>query len=789
MTASSEVKKHWYHTGTAKFLSILLCTVFGILLFCSVIGIGLIMEMDLFSTDKAEIEQQGFDIVGRNYAYEILETCTTNDENLQKALGDPEVIIREGALAEIAGTSSAENTGDPAETESAPADGDTANPKTEEDSSLAVTDAAPSSEVLSTLSSYGESPLEFGILRFSIPMTEETRYYNIMPDISELDLAEDALYLYKSAHYIPSSKDDVIFAPANSWFMYSTGSAASMLIRGSYPSYMPSDHSEYYTGKVGELRTWYGILYHVDTAAADSAGALISAASTSTGRRMTEAFYDMDMLMGLLANYVRFSIALLAASIAGFVLSYILCLTAAGHRRGTAEVHRRLWDRIPYEIAMAAAGGGIVGLLALGYSAAESILRYRADSSNMSLIYLAQILLLLAVLCMLFGLAASMTTAVRIKSRTFWRTTLMHWIVKPIVWLWKKFLAALRATGRGLRALGSAATQNTSLTLRVILLLVAVTFIELAGIAVSSYDTGFEVALLFIAKFVSVPLILWGVIQFERIRKGVHRITEGQLDVPVNTEWMYPGFKDVANHINRAGEGIKNAVAEQLKSERMKTELITNVSHDIKTPLTSIINYVDLLEKEEIDNPKAAEYIGVLDRQSAKLKKLIEDLLEASKAATGNIEMNVEPCDLHLVLSQAMGEFEDRLSAAGLTPVVAGPEQVSVQADARYLWRVFDNLLGNVCKYAMPGTRLYIDLKEKTDTLELTFKNISSSPLNITGEELMERFVQGDRSRNTEGSGLGLSISNSLVSLMGGQMQVDCDGDLFKVTLTFAKAA
>ena len=231
---------------------------------------------------------------------------------------------------------------------------------------------------------------------------------------------------------------------------------------------------------------------------------------------------------------------------------------------------------------------------------------------------------------------------------------------------------------------------------------------------------------------------------------------------------------------------MQNAVNEKMKSERMRTELITNVSHDIKTPLTSIINYVDLIKKEKPENEKIKEYIGVLDRQSVRLKKLIEDLVEASKASTGNLTVNLAECEAGVLLSQTVGEFDERLKNAGLTPVLNIPEEpVKIMADGRHLWRVFENLTGNVCKYSMPGTRVYMELVKRDGKAVITFKNISKYELNISGEELMERFVRGDKSRNTEGSGLGLSIARSLTELQKGEMRIEVDGDLFKVTLTF----
>ena len=249
---------------------------------------------------------------------------------------------------------------------------------------------------------------------------------------------------------------------------------------------------------------------------------------------------------------------------------------------------------------------------------------------------------------------------------------------------------------------------------------------------------------------------------------------------------MYGDFKDFADSLNNINEGLSVAINEKMKSERFKTELITHVSHDIKTPLTSIINYVDLIKKEEPENENIREYIDVLDRQSSRLKKLIEDLMEASKASTGNLAVKLSVCEAGVLLSQTVGEFDERLKAAGLTPVVNIPETpIKIMADGRHLWRVFDNLMNNICKYSQVGTRVYLDVSERDGKAQITFRNISKYELNITGEELTERFVRGDKSRNTEGSGLGLSIAKSLTELQNGSLKIEIDGDLFKVTLTF----
>ena len=219
----------------------------------------------------------------------------------------------------------------------------------------------------------------------------------------------------------------------------------------------------------------------------------------------------------------------------------------------------------------------------------------------------------------------------------------------------------------------------------------------------------------------------------------------------------------------------------------MKTELITNVSHDIKTPLTSIVSYVDLLSREEIDNEQAKEYIEVLQRQSARLKKLTDDLVEASKASSGALGVTIEDCSLSVMLEQTAGEYGEKLAEKELELVLRKPEkEVMARADARHTQRIFDNLMSNILKYALPGTRVYLELKEDENGPAVIFRNTSRSEIVQSPEELTERFVRGDASRSSEGSGLGLSIARSLAELQGGSLAVTVDGDLFKVTLGFA---
>ncbi len=285
-----------------------------------------------------------------------------------------------------------------------------------------------------------------------------------------------------------------------------------------------------------------------------------------------------------------------------------------------------------------------------------------------------------------------------------------------------------------------------------------------------------------------IALVLYGAYCFGTLMDGAKKMRGGDLESKVDTKFLIGSFREFAGELNGLADVAMLAAQKQLKSDRMKTELITNVSHDIKTPLTSIINYVDLLEKPHTPQEEKT-YLEVLARQSQRMKKLIEDLMEMSKASTGNIPVEIAEIDAVEAVNQALGEFADKLSAAGLTPVFRQSEEsVFLLADGRLLWRAMSNVLSNAVKYSMPGTRLYVDVTAADDKAVISFKNISGAALNISAEELLERFVRGDSSRNTDGSGLGLNIAKSLMELQKGQLQLLVDGDLFKVTLVFPRA-
>lgn len=279
-------------------------------------------------------------------------------------------------------------------------------------------------------------------------------------------------------------------------------------------------------------------------------------------------------------------------------------------------------------------------------------------------------------------------------------------------------------------------------------------------------------------------------LNIQEIKKGAQKIASGELEYKIDTSQMSGVFKEFAEDINNIGNGLNAAVDKSIRSERMKTDLITNVSHDIKTPLTSIINYVDLLKRENITEEPIREYIEVLDMKSQRLKALTEDLVEASRASSGNIHLEKHHINFVELVSQIYGTYQEKFESKGLKAVIRNEQpEIMIYADGRRIYRVLDNLFNNAYKYSMEASRVYIDMYIQENKALFVMKNISCAPLNISPEELTQRFVRGDESRTTEGSGLGLSIARSLTELHGGTFEIYLDGDLFKVTLTFDIAA
>jgi signal transduction histidine kinase len=274
--------------------------------------------------------------------------------------------------------------------------------------------------------------------------------------------------------------------------------------------------------------------------------------------------------------------------------------------------------------------------------------------------------------------------------------------------------------------------------------------------------------------------------KYNKLFEATNKIAEGNIDVNIEEDLgIFNSFKVELQSIQK---GFKKAVNEEVKSQRMKTELITNVSHDLKTPLTSIITYVDLLKDENLSVEKRREYLDTLDRKSQRLKELIEDLFEVSKATSGNISLNIVEVDVVSLIKQTLLELEDKIAEASLVVKTNYPEEkVILPLDSQRMFRVFENLIINITKYAMSGTRVYIDVIDRIDKIEITLKNMAANEINFNVDDIMERFVRGDKARNTEGAGLGLAIAKSFVELQGGKLDINVDGDLFKVIITINK--
>ena len=460
---------------------------------------------------------------------------------------------------------------------------------------------------------------------------------------------------------------------------------------------------------------------------------------------------------------------LMLGAMIAFALLALCCfaflMAAAGHRSGSDEIQPGFTERLPFDVFTAAVA--FIGVILM-----QLLIEFSTAGVNiLKVIAFVMVFEAGVALCLWW----SLSFARRLKLGNVISSCIS---VRIILWCWRTFKKLLAFVGDALRGM--------ALIPKATLIIFAILFVEFLWMVGFGSGGSFMIFSWFIERAVLVLLTAYVLLCMKKLLKAGEELSQGNLDYRVDTAKMRGPLKEHGEQLNRIGEGMNKAVNERMKSEHFRTELITNVSHDIKTPLTSIINYVDLLEKEKIDNEKAREYLEVLSRQSARLKKLIDDLIEASKASTGNLNVSLERCELGVLIDQCAGEYAEKLKAAGLELVVTKPEEpVTIMADGRHMWRVFDNLLNNVCKYAMAGTRVYINLDKEAGRATVTFRNISAQQLNISGDELMERFVRGDSSRNTEGSGLGLSIARSLVQLQKGELELTVDGDLFKVTLKF----
>ena len=442
----------------------------------------------------------------------------------------------------------------------------------------------------------------------------------------------------------------------------------------------------------------------------------------------------------------------------------ILCSTAGKSGRAPNELPGAI-NHIPLDLY--AAGCGVLGTLMFSL-VADFLYAWTKHGKNFNAGTLAlTALLLLGIAFLCLGLLYAAATQIKQSGGYWWRHSFLYWLYKKI------------------RSMTTAMRKRLPLVWR----LLGLWIVLLAAVAACIFPAAKGVFLpLILAIVICTAFVCYCAYAFATLLQGARRMAQGNLNAKINTRYLVGSYRHCAEYLNTLADVAIVAARNQMRADRMKTELITNVSHDIKTPLTSIINYVDILSIAETEAQRQ-QYLEVLGRQSQRLKRLIEDLVELSKASTGNMQVQCIPLDAAETVNQALGEFYDKLEKAGLTVVFHRPEQtLTMLADGRMSWRVLSNLLSNAVKYAMPGTRIYLELSGDSEWIRLSVKNVSRERLTLPVEELTERFVRGDVARNTEGSGLGLNIAQSLMDLQHGRMELQVDGDLFKVTLLFPPA-
>ena len=473
-------------------------------------------------------------------------------------------------------------------------------------------------------------------------------------------------------------------------------------------------------------------------------------------------------------TYSKLMFPMLAGAIFGSVLwliGMVWLTVTAGRRPEDEEIHLNGFDRWYTEIA----AGTVIGIWLAGTIISGTLI------ANSSLGY-SHVVVTVIVICLICGtytmawfLIGYLSLVRRIKAGTLWKNSMIRKVLK---WIGK-------CSGK-LADFARAFSRNTAEKIKV--LLVGGAFLFLQFLIIGCVFSGAGVFLLALMA-VDVAVMIFAIRKADgqdRIMDGLKKISDGELQYKIKTDTLTGKQKVMAEYINNIGGGLDAAVENSLKKERMQTELITNVSHDLKTPLTSIINYVDLMKRENPTDPKIQEYLRILDEKSQRLKVLTEDVVEASKASTGNIKLEMNDIDFVEMVQQVIGEFEEKFQEKNLTMMVHFTDEPSIiYADGQRMWRVLENVFGNVVKYAMEGTRVYAEISNRNKKVTFSLKNISAQPLNISADELTERFIRGDVARNTEGSGLGLSIAKSLTELQGGEFKLYLDGDLFKVMITF----
>lgn len=514
---------------------------------------------------------------------------------------------------------------------------------------------------------------------------------------------------------------------------------------------------------------WRGV-----PAAYGADGEYIFAAAVDTKYPVQDIFYTGLKEYGKYAPYLRSAGMFIILGGILLMVSLVWLTVIAGRRTDDEELHLNGFDRWKTGLSAAAViipwiwitwflGTNWTGI---GYTS----MPYKMNQYHAGYVYYtfsmtaadAMVIAVYVGNTMILFLAGYLSLVRRIKGKTLWKNSVLVWVYRILSKFWR----------------------HRSVCLRAVLMIGG--FVLIHWLAILTSGNGFIILLMLAAELAALYFVIRSAIDKDQIRKGIQEIASGNVNYQIPLEKVHGESREMAELVNGIGDGLNNAVAAAMKSERLKTDLITNVSHDIKTPLTSIINYVDLLKRENLDDPKIQGYLEILEAKAQRLKTLTEDVVEASKVSSGNIALEMMDVNLVEMVNQTIGEFSEKMEAKDLAVVASLPEEPAiVHVDGRRMWRVLENIFNNAAKYAMPGTRVYADLRVKEKGVEFSLKNISENPLNINAEELTERFIRGDVSRSTEGSGLGLSIARDLTEMQGGKFKLYVDGDLFKVMIEF----
>lgn len=485
--------------------------------------------------------------------------------------------------------------------------------------------------------------------------------------------------------------------------------------------------------------------------------------SVDTDYPVRDGYYTQNQAYKKYMPWMERAVGVAIASTVVFIISIIWLTAVAGRSNQEEGVVLLFYDKWKTEISLTLIGGLLAGAVTIAAVWLDELVSWdwltqsvRVETTALGIV--GTVVVALGV-CALF-LIGYLSLVRILKARTLWKNSILKWVVNTLKYIF----------------------DNRSCVTKGIIVGGALFLINLLMVS----NVGFFIMLAVVVDAFAVIVMVKRQIEKEKIKKGIMRIADGDSEYKIPVGSLSKDNKDIAEKVNHIGEGIQNAVEKSLKDERLKTDLITNVSHDIKTPLTSIINYVGLLKQEQFADPKIQRYLDILDQKSQRLKTLTEDVVEASKISSGNI--NLEFINLNLVemIHQTTGEFSEKFEKKDLQMVLSVPEEPAViRVDGRRMWRVIENIYNNAAKYAMPGTRIYADMTANGKVVQFSLKNVSEHPLNITADELTERFIRGDISRSTEGSGLGLSIAKNLTEMQGGEFKLYVDGDLFKVTITF----